>query len=267
MPHAVDATTSADLPGLFRSLWSLLDLLPSNRVAPVALVATVTAAAALIAATMRGRAVPATASASVPSRVMPREEALGHVRRLKAELKGRKGEAAVADVLARAGLPALHDVVLRDGRGLTQVDHLVRWLGGIVVIETKALAGTVTGSVRDRCWVQHLRGGEVRTAFQNPLLQNHRHVRAVRELAGAGVPVSGLVVSAGAGQFCGELGAAVVRLADLDMHLRALPTMACCCNPAHLDAAWARLTAAAACSVELRGEHGEQVRHRRGEMR
>jgi len=188
------------------------------------------------------------------------------VRRVKAVLKGRKGEAAVAEVLARAGLPALHDVVLGDGRGLTQVDHLVRLPGGIVVLETKAFSGMVTGGVRDRQWVQHLREGAVRTAFLNPLRQNHRHVRAVREKAGAGVPVAGLVVSAGAGRFCGDLEPAVVRLAELAGRLCALQTTTGSCDPACLDAAWARLTAAAVCSVELRGAHGEQVRRRRGEM-
>ena len=265
MSTAFEATSSADLPGrLFNSMLGVLDLLPGDVVAPAALAATVTAAAALILAMMRGRV--ASAPAAVLGRVMPREEALGHVRRVKAELKGRKGEAAVAGALARAGLPALHDVVLRNGRGLTQVDHLVRLPDGIAVIETKALGGTVTGGVRDRHWVQHLREGAVRTAFQNPLLQNHRHVRAVRELAGLGVPVSGLVVSAGAGRFCGELEAVVVPLADLVVCLSALPTTTACCDPACLDAAWARLTAAAGCGVELRGVHGEQVRHRRGEV-
>jgi len=266
MPTTFDALTSADLPGIFRPLWSLLDLMPAGAGSPVVLATTVMAAALILAAA-RGRAAPATAIPSAPGGVMSREEALGHVRRVKAELKGRKSEAAVAEVLARAGLPALHDVVLRDGRGLTQVDHLVRLPGGIVVLETKAFAGVVTGGVRDRHWVQHLRDGAVRTAFLNPLLQNHRHVRAVWEAAGAGVPVAGLVVSAGAGRFCGDLEFVVVRLADLAGRLCELHANTDGCGPARLDAAWARLTAAAACGAELHGAHGEQVRRRRGEMR
>lgn len=35
MPTAFDATTSADLPSLFRPLWSLLDLLPVGAGAPL----------------------------------------------------------------------------------------------------------------------------------------------------------------------------------------------------------------------------------------
>jgi len=253
----LDVMTDLDLPSVFRPLWNLLDLLPGGAGPSNVPSAMVTSAAAGLIL----------APASVPGRVMAREEALGHVRRVRAELKGRKGEAAVAEVLARAGLPALHDVVLRDGRGLTQVDHLVRLPGRIVVLETKALAGVVTGGVRDRHWVQHLRDGAVQTSFLNPLLQNYRHVRAVRELAGAGVPMAGLVVSAGAGRFCGELELAVVRLADLAERLCALHATTNGCGPACLDVAWARLTAAAAYGTELRDAHGEEMRRRRGEVR
>jgi len=268
MPTMFDALTSADLLGVFHPLRSLLDLMLAGAGSPIVLAATVTAAAAaLILAVARGLAALLTAIPSAPGGVMSREEALGHVRRVKAELKGRKGEAAVAEVLARAGLPALHDVVLRDGRGLTQVDHLVRLPGGIVVLETKAFAGVVTGGVRDRHWVQHLRDGAVRTAFLNPLLQNHRHVRAVREAAGAGVPMAGLVVSAGAERYCGEIEPAVVRLADLAGRLCALRMIMGSCGAARLDAAWVRLTAAASCGAELRDAHAEQIRRRRGEMR
>ena len=142
MPTTFDTTTTADLSGVFRPLWSLLDLLPVGARPSIALAATITAAA-LILSTSRGRAAPAPAATPGPGSVMSREEALGHLRRVKAELKGRKGEATVAEVLARVELPALHDVVLRDSRGLTQVDHLVRLPGGIVVLETKAIGGVV----------------------------------------------------------------------------------------------------------------------------
>ncbi len=209
----------------------------------------------------RGGLVPASVSGSGLSR----EAALEHVRRVKSELKGRKGEALVSEALARAGWPVLHDVVLRDSRGLTQVDHLVRLPGGIAVLETKAYAGTVMGGVRDRHWVQHLREGQVRTAFLNPLLQNHRHVRAVREVVGAGVAVDGLVVSAGSARFCGELEAAVVKLDDMAVRLCTMHSPAGSCSPAPpLDAAWRALTTAAARSAELGAAHEEQVRRWRG---
>jgi len=261
MPMPLATIPEYTLHGPLRPVLDLLDRLPFGAPALIAAAVALAVTAALTLVRRRSRP-----PALCIGGVMSREEALGHLRRVKAELKGRKGEAAVADVLARAGLLALHDVVLRDGRGLTQVDHLVRLPGGIAVLETKAFAGMVTGGLRDRHWVQHLRDGAVRTVFLNPLRQNHRHVWAVREKAGAGVPVAGVVVSAGAGRFCGDLETVVVRLAELAGRLYALQTTTGSCDPVRLDAAWARLTAAAACGEGLRDAHGEQVRRRRGEM-
>ena len=261
MPIPFDRTPVSELGGLSRPLLAFADLAHLDILTFIVMTVMLTAVAALILTRPRGRT--AATAASVNGSSLSQEEALGHLRRVRAELKGRKGEAAVADVLARAGLAALHDVVLQDGRGLTQVDHLVRLPGGIAVLETKTFAGMVTGSIRDRHWAQHLREGEVRTAFLNPLLQNHRHVQATRELAGVDVLVFGLVVSAGAGQFCGELGAVVVRLDELAVRLQAATAR---CDPGRVDAAWARLTAAAACGAALRGAHGEQMRRRRGEV-
>ena len=47
-------------------------------------------------------------------------------RAFKAGITGAKGEASVCEALATLGAPALHDVIVRDQRGLTQIDHLVR---------------------------------------------------------------------------------------------------------------------------------------------
>lgn len=248
---------SFTMRGLLRPEFDALDGLPFYTPALIGLVVALAVAAGLVLARARTRGL----SPGIPSDGVSREEALGHLRRVKAELKGRKGEAAVAEVLARAGLPALHDVIVRDDWGLTQVDHLVRLPHRIAVLETKAFGGTVTGHVWHRRWVQDFRGGRVRTAFQNPVLQNHRHVRAVRRVAGAGVGVHGLVVSAGAARFCGDLERAVVRLDGLPARLREGPTMAC--DVRRLDAAWRLLTVAAGRSAELRAAHLRQVRQRR----
>ncbi len=243
--------------GLFRPEFDVLNGLPFYTPALIGLAVALTVAAGLVLA----RAGTLGLSPGIAGDSVSREEALGHLRRLKAELKGRKGEAAVAEVLARVGLPALHDVIVQDDWGLTQVDHLVRLPDGIAVLETKAISGTVTGQVWDRRWVQDFRGGRVRTAFRNPVLQNDRHIRAVRRVAGAGVAVHGLVVSAGAARFCGDLERVVVRLDGLPARLREGPTIAC--DARRLDAAWRLLTVAAGRSAELRAAHLRQVRQRR----
>jgi hypothetical protein len=201
MPMFLDNTPEYTVRGLFRPELDYLGHLPVWTPALVAAAAALAVVAVSTLARWRSRR----PSFCIPGGNMPREEALGHLRRVKAELKGRQGEAAVAVVLARAGFPALHEVIVRDARGLTQVDHLVRLADGITALETKAHGGTVTDHVWARHWVQEFRGGRVRTAFPNPVRQNHRHVRAVRGVAGVGVPVHGLVVLSGGARFCGDL--------------------------------------------------------------
>ncbi len=65
---------------------------------------------------------------------------------------GQGGERAVRQALVRFRLPALHDVVLADTFGHTQVDHLVRTAQGIVVIETKTFAGWISGTLYGAQW-------------------------------------------------------------------------------------------------------------------
>ena len=257
MPMSFYNTPDYTLHGLFRPELSFLDRLPFWTPAAVAAAAALAVAAVLVLERLRSRPL----SSCIPGGSASLEGTLGHLRQVKAELKGRRGEAAVAAVLARAGFPALHDVIVRDAWGLTQVDHLVRLADGIAVLETKAFGGTVTGHVGDRRWVQELRGGRVRTAFRNPVRQNERHVRAVRRVAGSGVPLCGLVVSAGAARFCGELEGAVVGLDGLAARLRAGPAVVC--DVRRLDAAWRALMAAAARSGALRGAHLRQVQRAR----
>jgi Nuclease-related domain len=193
-----------------------------------------------------------------------RAERLEPLRAFKAEILGRKGEAVVAQEIERLGLPALHNIVLIDERGATQIDHVVRTASGIVVLETKRFSGMVTGGVGDREWQHKVGGGEkvvfprgrrwrrprrvareaVVTRFQNPLRQNYRHVRAVQFVIGdAAVPVRGHVVSAGLAEFQGELGIVVQRadtLAEILTDRQGTVVLS-----AALDRAWAALTRAA----------------------
>ena len=146
----------------------------------------------------------------------PRRRALAPLRDLKATLIGRKGEAGVGAALARLRLLALHDVVLADDRGVTQIDHLVRAGDGIVVIETKTYAGVITGDLDDREWMQRLDNGEC-NRLPNPRRQNYRHLKLVEHIIGDRVvPVRGFIVSAGKARFAGELAEAVVPLTCLE---------------------------------------------------
>jgi Nuclease-related domain len=180
----------------------------------------------------------------------------------KAAIIGRKGESAVARTLGDLGVPALHDVLLADLMGLTQVDHLVRARDAILVIETKTYGGHITGAVDRAEWMQHLADDETRHAFQNPAYQNHRHCRAVEAiLAGLDVPIAGYVVFAGSATLCDELQGAVVPIARLPALFRTEPPRAC--NAVHLGRAWERLIVAGAAGEPRREEHMEAVRMRR----
>lgn len=180
----------------------------------------------------------------------------------KAGIIGRKGESAVARVLSALGVPVLHDVLLLDLLGVTQLDHLVRAPDAILVIETKTYGGHITGSLDGAEWVQHLAAGEVRHVFQNPVHQNFRHCRAVEAAsAGLDVPVAGIIVSAGSATFCAALESGVVPLLRLGEVFRPAPRRRH--DPRHLDMAWQRLSRAAADGEPRREEHRDLLRQRR----
>ena len=180
----------------------------------------------------------------------------------KAGITGRKGEDAVARELERLGLAALHDVILEDAHGLTQIDHLVLGPQAIVVLETKTYAGYITGSTYSSEWVQVLKAGTVRHSFQNPLRQNHRHCKAVEARVPPGsVPIWGFVVSAGRARFCDELvdvAVPVARLADLFRHDNRFDD-----SHQELENVWRILSAAAAEGEALRERHAAELRFRR----
>ncbi len=178
-------------------------------------------------------------------------------------LIGRGGERAVRLALARLGLPALHDVVLADALGHTQIDHLVRTTQGIVVIETKTFSGWITGTLYSAEWTQHLAGGRIRHRFQNPVRQNHRHCKGVEAaIIGLTVPVHGRIVSAGRARFCEALEAVPIPVPALGRLVVDSPWMARV-DTGELNAAWTRLETLARRTPRLRRLHRAEVRARR----
>lgn len=102
----------------------------------------------------------------------------------RAPVKGAMGETAVKTGAAIA-LPATtyrryHDVTLPTARGTAQIDHVFVSAFGIFVLETKNMDGWIFGRARDREWTQVFPGGK-KYRFQNPLRQNHGHVKALEE--------------------------------------------------------------------------------------
>ena len=102
--------------------------------------------------------------------------------------KGWIGEKAVTWAGLRRLDPAVYrvfdDVYLPrpDGRGTTQVDHVVVSRFGIFVVETKNMKGWIYGSPEQRQWTQVV--FRRKTRFQNPLHQNALHVSSLQRFLG-----------------------------------------------------------------------------------
>ncbi len=102
-----------------------------------------------------------------------------------ARFKGWRGET----VTRRTFLGKLDPTVYRcyydlylprpDGKGTTQVDHVVISEFGVFVIETQNLSGWIFGRAEDASWTQQVY--RKRQRFQNPLHQNKLHVRALQK--------------------------------------------------------------------------------------
>ncbi len=182
-------------------------------------------------------------------------------RAFKAGIVGAKGEASVREVLEALGAAALHDVIVRDGRGLTQIDHLVRAPDAVLVLETKRYAGIVSGEVDGREWRQRFPGSAERFTLPNPLRQNYRHRRAVEDLVSdRAVLVRAHVIAAGSAEFEGELTGAVVPVTALARLVAGAPPV----SQRWLDAAWLKLRAAAERSPQLRDAHHHEIARRTG---
>lgn len=101
------------------------------------------------------------------------------------ERKGARGERrvhnALSSVLDENEYRVLSDLILPVAGSTTQLDHLVLSRFGIFVIETKNMSGWIFGSADQQKWTQVQKGGQ-RCSFQNPLRQNHAHVKAVESI-------------------------------------------------------------------------------------
>ena len=156
-------------------------------------------------------------------------------------------------------MPVLHDVILRNSRGLTQIDHIARAPDAIVVLETKHYGGLVGGEVDSREWTQRFEGSPERFVLPNPLRQNYRHRVAVEALVATGaVLVRAHVVVTGKARFEEQLQGSVVPLAGLSGIVSGKPAV----SQSWLDAAWHRLQVAAEASPALREAHRREISER-----
>lgn len=76
----------------------------------------------------------------------------------------------------------IKNVTLPFGVGTAQIDHLIVSPYGIFVVETKNINGWIFGQPNQLQWMQVF--FRFKQRFKNPLLQNHMHDEAVRNLLG-----------------------------------------------------------------------------------
>ena len=102
-----------------------------------------------------------------------------------ARFKGWLGERAV-DKALRSRLSHREYRVLKDltmptsDGGTTQIDHIVVSRFGVFVIETKNWSGQIYGREKEARWTR--KRHRHRKPIENPLRQNHKHVKTVQEL-------------------------------------------------------------------------------------
>jgi restriction system protein len=105
---------------------------------------------------------------------------------LISSLKGWVGEAqgALAKKLFLDGkiYRDFNNVTIETSNGTTQIDHVIVSKFGIFVIETKNIEGWIFGGEKQPSWTQSLYGKKYK--FQNPLLQNYRHTKALADFLG-----------------------------------------------------------------------------------
>ena len=95
-----------------------------------------------------------------------------------------------------------NDLLVRNGKYTTQIDHIVISRYGVFVLETKNVHGKVYGGGNAEFWKQYLPDiGYKRYGFtqehqlRNPIWQNEGHIKTLRRLVfGNDIPVYGIVV-------------------------------------------------------------------------
>lgn len=121
-----------------------------------------------------------------------------------ANFKGKVGEFLV-NVNNRVHLDGsiyrqLSNITIRlKNASTTQIDHIIVSRFGIFVIETKNIKGWIFGSEFQKKWTQVIYGKK--NTFQNPLLQNYRHIKALEEFLGIDKGLYSIVTFVGESTF------------------------------------------------------------------
>lgn len=101
----------------------------------------------------------------------------------KKEKLGNEGEVEIIQSLKEEGITNIfHNLYIPlKGGNTSEIDILCVSRKGIIVIESKNLSGTVSGSVKKKDWQRSTKTGKglVKSTFYNPIMQNQGHIWAL----------------------------------------------------------------------------------------
>ena len=98
----------------------------------------------------------------------------------KKDKKINLGEQEVNKVLSKIkGYKLLSDIMIKNEKGTSQIDHILIGKKGIFVIETKDYSGLIYGEEYSRYWTQVINRNN--NQFYNPIRQNYGHVKALEK--------------------------------------------------------------------------------------
>jgi restriction system protein len=113
----------------------------------------------------------------------------------------------------------LNNITLPYENGTTQIDHILVSTKGVFVLETKHYTGWIFASEKSPYWTQVIY--KFRSKTPNPIHQNYRHVKALRELLDF-IPkeqIHSIVVFTGTAVFKNQIPNGVVYLSGLAKHI------------------------------------------------
>jgi F420-0:gamma-glutamyl ligase-like protein len=78
------------------------------------------------------------------------------------------------------------------GTGISQIDHVIVFPGGLAVIETKNWSGQIYGQGNGKQWTVIRRRRKY--LRENPIMQNREHIVTLRHVLGDSVPMYNIIV-------------------------------------------------------------------------
>ncbi|NNM62400.1 MAG: NERD domain-containing protein [Steroidobacteraceae bacterium] len=153
-----------------------------------------------------------------------------------------KRRRALLERLERIGVEAVHQVQVPDGMGgYIHVDHLLLTTRGVLILDTRRVAGLIFGGDQMSEWTVMARG--TRYTFDNPQPALYDRIAAVKALVGE-VPVEGRVVFSNVGRFAKGTPKSAIMLDALDIEFPTTePDPESEAALASYRSAWAGLTA------------------------